>query len=109
MVEEMAAINSKPFRARPLDKRIFEGSGELGVPKIAARPLTEPVCFELKSDMRAKQARIHVDQDTTMQVPSTTFKARPLPAFVSDKTKMQPLPVPACKSEFKVLLHMLSC
>ena len=100
--EEMIAINSKPFKARPLDKRIFESSGEMGVPKIAARPVTEPSCFELKSDARAKQARIHIDTDDSTVVPSTAFKARPLPAYVTDKSKIPVLPIPACKADFKV-------
>jgi len=104
--EEMTAIKSKPFKARPLDKRIFESSGELGVPKVAARPVTEPSCFELRSDARAKQPRIHIDHDdqttSSATAPSTIFKARPLPAYVTDKSKIPILPVPACKTDFKV-------
>jgi len=103
--EEMTAIKSKPFKARPLDKRIFESSGELGVPKVAARPVTEPSCFELRSDARAKQPRIHIDHDdqttSSATAPSTIFKARPLPAYVTDKSKIPILPVPACKTDFK--------
>lgn len=106
----MTAIKSKPFKARLLDRRIFESSGEMGVPKIAARPVTEPSCFELKSDARAKQARIHMNNnnnnidhdDSTVVHPSTAFKARPLPAFVTDKSKIPVLPIPACKADFKV-------
>jgi hypothetical protein len=103
--EEMIAINNKPFKARPLDKRIFESSGEMGVPKVAARPVTEPSCFELKSDARAKQPRVHISidhDDAGNSVPNTSFKARPLPAYVTDKSKIPALPIPACKAEFKV-------
>lgn len=107
----MIAINNKPFKARPLDKRIFESSGEMGVPKIAARPVTEPSCFELKSDARAKQPRVHINidhDDTGASVPNTAFKARPLPAYVTDKSKIPTLPIPACKADFKVSYHTLS-
>ena len=41
------------FKAKPIDKRIFDSMGELGVPKVAAKPVTETVPFELRIDKRA--------------------------------------------------------
>lgn len=34
---------TKMFRARPLNRKIFESTGDLGVPRIPKRPLTEPI------------------------------------------------------------------
>jgi hypothetical protein len=36
--QEFAALQSKAFKAKPVDRRIFESMGELGVPKVPPNP-----------------------------------------------------------------------
>lgn len=50
--EELARI--PPFKALPLNMKVLESHGELGVPKVTKRPLTEPQEFHLKTDARAQ-------------------------------------------------------
>ncbi len=49
---EMEKINKNPFKALPLDRKIFESMGEIGVPKVAVKATTEPVAFEFRTDKR---------------------------------------------------------
>lgn len=50
---EMKQINDLGgFRARPLDKRVFESMGELGVPQIKSKPTTETQEFAFHTDKR---------------------------------------------------------
>jgi hypothetical protein len=80
---EMEEIQKHPFRARPLDRRIFESTGELGVPKVAARPVTEPVEFSLQVDKRSTQPRVRAPLYPPAAVeaeePPSGFKAKPAP------------------------------
>jgi hypothetical protein len=94
---EMEEIGRHPFKALPLDRRIFDSAGEMGVPKVAARPVTEPHEFEFRSDKRTAQPRV---RDLAATVGSAErpalFKARPAP-----KADRKP-PVPRAKTVFKV-------
>ncbi|KAJ1401385.1 hypothetical protein B484DRAFT_405742, partial [Ochromonadaceae sp. CCMP2298] len=75
---EMEEIQKHPFRARPLDRRIFESTGELGVPKVAARAVTEPVEFSLQVDRRSAQPRVRAPPAPVAQEPA--FRAKPAPS-----------------------------
>jgi hypothetical protein len=77
--EEMEAFQKNPFKANPVDKRIFESSGPIGVPKPAMRPLTEPQPFNLRIDQRSSsRASILVAPEPEEQ---HSFRALPLPQF----------------------------
>lgn len=69
--------NKIGFKARPIDKRIFQSSGELGVPKVAARPVTQTVAFSFNTDRRLGQHVKPVDMEATFKStisrPSTSF------------------------------------
>ena len=97
---EMEEINRHPFRARRLDRRIFESAGELGVPKVAARPVTEPVEFEFRADKRSAQPRVRASSASASLSPTkrstTSFKAKPAPKTASK------MPAPRSKTVFKV-------
>ena len=41
------------FRARPLDRRVLESCGDMGVPKIAKLPLTRPISPKLSTKGRS--------------------------------------------------------
>eukprot|EP01034_Spumella_vulgaris_P013762 gene13762-17576_t len=53
----MREIKSKPFKARVLNKKIFESMGELSVPKVEAKAYTEFQGFDLCSDKWANITR----------------------------------------------------
>ena len=84
--EQMKGFEKNTFKARPINKRIFESMGEAGVPKVEARPPTEPVEFHLNIDRRASQARI---RDSIVCEEEFEFKARPMPNFSSSSSDHQ--------------------
>lgn len=89
----MDEIRKNQFKARRLDKRIFESRGELGVPKVSVKAPTIPMEFEFHLDKRAVSPRAPRESEV---VPSSTFKARPMP----DLTFKKPSTPPA-KAQFK--------
>ncbi len=100
MSAEMEEISRHPFRARRLDRRIFDSAGELGVPKVAARPVTEPMEFEFRADKRTRPATTSVSPTKRN---TTSFKAKPAPKVTSK------MPNPKTKTVFKVsFCHVLS-
>eukprot|EP00428_Durinskia_dybowskii_P076584 CAMPEP_0170359130 /NCGR_PEP_ID=MMETSP0117_2-20130122/2594_1 /TAXON_ID=400756 /ORGANISM="Durinskia baltica, Strain CSIRO CS-38" /LENGTH=786 /DNA_ID=CAMNT_0010613379 /DNA_START=70 /DNA_END=2430 /DNA_ORIENTATION=- len=98
---EMEEISRHPFRALPLDRRIFDSAGELGVPKIPAKPLTEPMEFEFRADKRSSQPRVRglASSSCTSLSPTkrstTTFKAKPAPKTTGK------IPVTRARTVFK--------
>lgn len=96
--QEMKEMLKRSFKARELDRRIFESNGELGVPKVEAKPLTIPQEFHLESEKRAAECKEkekkHDEEEESFQ-----FKARPLPDFIREPPK-QP-PTPSAKTSFK--------
>ena len=97
---EMEEIGRHPFRARKLDRRIFESAGELGVPKVAARPVTEPTEFQFQADKRSAQPRVRASVSSSSVSPTkrstSSFRAKPAP---KNSGKM---PAPKTKTVFKV-------
>lgn len=97
---EMKEFQSRPFRAREIDRRIFDSRGEIGVPKIMPKPLTEPVEFDLQYEKRAQTPRMSMmaraNSKEAIDI-STAFKARPMPMNMKQPPK--PLPV----ADFKKL------
>lgn len=87
--KEMEEIQNKPFKALPLDKRIFESHGELGVPKVSVKPPTIPVDIELRTDKRAFRHSQTLSNDANE---SFQFKALPLPDFIKGEPERPPSP-----------------
>jgi len=70
----MEEFNKTGFKARPIDKRIFQSTGELGVPKVTTRPVTQPVAFSFNTDKRLGQPIKPVDMEATLK---STLSSRP--------------------------------
>lgn len=86
----MKEIAKHPFKALPLDKKIFESCGELGVPKVAVREPTIPIDVKLHIDERASSpSRIRGGaNETSMNISdSFVFKARPMPDYNANTSK----------------------
>ena len=45
----------RPFKARPVDYRAIDSCGERGVPRVEAKPVTEPSAPKLKTEARVQQ------------------------------------------------------
>lgn len=90
---EMMEIRSKPFKARLVDKRIFESAGELGVPKIEAKASTELKSFHSYSDLRAIKRNEELEKKKKVLSPKIkAFKARALPTYIKQQPKLEPPP-----------------
>lgn len=86
------------FKARPLNRKIFSSTGELGVPKVRARPTTEPQEFHLKVDHRlGSRSRCSL---SSKSVEEFVFRARPMPDYAKEASKSHS--VAARKTEVKV-------
>jgi hypothetical protein len=85
---EFLAAQSHAFKAKPVNKRIFQSTGDLGVPKIQPKETTQPQEFHLVSSQRAayRASLSHSDQDS--KDAKSTFKARPMPSFEEDPRKV---------------------
>eukprot|EP00697_Spironema_sp_BW2_P015689 gnl/Spiro4/6640_TR3429_c0_g1_i1.p1 gnl/Spiro4/6640_TR3429_c0_g1~~gnl/Spiro4/6640_TR3429_c0_g1_i1.p1 ORF type:complete len:377 (-),score=56.11 gnl/Spiro4/6640_TR3429_c0_g1_i1:66-1157(-) len=71
-----------PFKALPLDRKILESCGDIGVPKIAKLPPTVPMDVDLHTAARATVPRIGdsaADGDEEEDAAFSAFKARPVP------------------------------
>eukprot|EP01039_Chlorochromonas_danica_P004620 gene4620-5063_t len=89
--QEMQEIMRHSFKAREIDRRIFESNGELGVPKVEAKPLTVPQEFHLQLEIRA--AELKDKKPATEEEPSAqSFKALPLPDFIREPSRQAPTP-----------------
>lgn len=84
---EMAEMLKHTFKARHLDRRIFESNGELGVPKVEAKALTVPQEFHLEIDKRTREKK-PADEEV-----SAPFKALPLPDFSLSRQPSTPAAV----------------
>lgn len=83
----MEEFNKTGFKARLIDKRIFQSHGELGVPKVTARPVTQPVAFSFNTDKRLGQPIKPVDMEATLK---STLSSRP---FTSNVQKGPTVPI----------------
>eukprot|EP01047_Picozoa_sp_COSAG01_P093829 COSAG01_NODE_24873_length_763_cov_1.216867_1_plen_212_part_10 len=73
------------FKARALNKKILESAGELGVPKVHKKPLTEPKQFNFKSDERIKRHHATHDEGTAAAT-AHTKTARKRTAYTGQPT-----------------------
>jgi hypothetical protein len=96
--QKLAEEQSKfVFKARVLDRRIFDSRGEYGVPKVPVKPPTIPVDIELRTEKRASSPRARPQQDhDDFQTPA--FKARPVPSTIKVPEKIK---TPPTKTNFR--------
>lgn len=74
-LEEEELQKCQPFKARPLDRRILESAGDLGVPRVPKASLTEPQEFRFQTDSRAESIRTREARDLVVEE-TKPFKAR---------------------------------
>lgn len=81
---EIEDASKHQFKARVMDKRIFNSMGEMGVPKVTSKKPTVPLDNHFESDRRASvraslcPAPAAKEDDVETAVP---FKARPMPNY----------------------------
>jgi hypothetical protein len=79
---EMEELSKHQFRARTMDKRIFNSMGEMGVPKVASKKSTVPLDTHFASDRRASvRASLMPTPAPKEDIVETPFKARPMPIY----------------------------
>lgn len=91
--------NTPKFKALPLNHKIFESNGDLGVPKVEKKPLTTFKEFKLKtkevSKKRSRSAQLQKEEEEENKF---KFKARKMPKYrpitpvVSEKPLTTPEP-----------------
>jgi len=79
----MEEAKKNSFKAKPVDRRVFESTGELGVPRVAVKAPTEFKQFTLRTESRAASAAAAAAAAAAASsaAPASAFKARPMPDF----------------------------
>ena len=100
----MQEIQQHAFKAKPVNKRVFASSGDMGVPKVAVKSATAVIEFSLRTDIRsaARAATAAAEKAAAIAAtPSTAFKARPMPNFAetgpNNNNNMLPPSTPSFK------------
>lgn len=98
----MQEIQQHAFKAKPVNKRVFASSGDMGVPKVPVKSTTAVVEFSLRYDARsaARAATAAAERAAaSAATPSTAFKARPMPNFAETgpSNSMAPPSTPSFK------------
>lgn len=88
--KEMQAMPK--FKALPVNQKILHSAGDLGVPRVPKRPLTEPVSPKFHTDERSAKIREREARDLP-QEEHFVFKARPLAEHVLPATASSSAPV----------------
>lgn len=100
--EELAAIKAlKPFKARPVDPRVLNSAGDVGLVKVQRKPPTVPEPFSLESErlhrkaMEAKtKAMLELAEETKK---ASQFHAAPVPPSVKSGEHIA-IPKPTVKA-----------
>lgn len=69
------------FRARALDRRLFEKEQNTPKTENKAKKITEFSPFNFKTDERKYMKKLSEKDDTSVQESSTTFKAKEMPKY----------------------------
>ena len=77
--ELLEEASNHPFKAKPVDRRIFSSMGELGVPKVAAKPMT--VCEEFTFRYNEERVSQRQKVNNSKNDDGFEFKAAPMPDF----------------------------
>ena len=72
-MEEMNAIEAQPFKAKPVDPRVMNSAGDLGVPRLSKKPLTQCASPNFRVDKRASVERSST-LSSSMHNEETSFK-----------------------------------
>jgi hypothetical protein len=91
--------NLEPFKAKPVNEKVLHSAGDLGVPRIRKRPLTEAVSPKLLTDQRLglKVVEAPVVKENSTKVnsaPLTITKAQSPKLMTKERAKLKPEPVP---------------
>lgn len=86
-LEEEELKNIKPFKALPLNPKILESAGDLGVPKVPKRALTVPEEFNFATTTRTRTESTAVDE-TSETKPVHKPKPRAAGSLTEPKTPM---------------------
>ena len=101
MMTQNAQLTTTTFKARPLNRKIFESHGELGLSKIMKKDITHPQEFNLMTEERSKkrkfdQSKLEESTNITTQQPqqqssdfTRPFKARKLDNILSGSYMVQ--------------------
>jgi hypothetical protein len=100
---EEEIMQAHQYKSKPVDHRIFESMGDMGVPKVKSRPLTEPVDIHFHSDERMALRESAIKKSSPAQEKAKTRKSlapymtgRPTlpesPKFNGNRRASQPLP-----------------
>lgn len=73
-IEEMNAIKAQPFKAKPVDPRVMNSAGDLGVPRLPKKPLTQCASPKFRVDKRASVERSSGLSSSMHNVVETSFK-----------------------------------
>lgn len=76
-IEEEEMSSMPKFKALPLNKKVLESHGDMGVPRVQRPPSTKPTEFNLSTSMRGEARKKDDDELSTSSAPAYTFKARP--------------------------------
>lgn len=87
--KQMQEFQHHQFKHKPVDHKIFESAGELGVPKVQPKTVTEPEPFNLRIDRRPKRQSQLLPDDAVVKA----FIALPMPDFSSTSSLPPPPPV----------------
>ena len=84
--EEEELENIPTFRAKPVDRRVMESAGDIGVPRVERKPTTTPKPFVFSGEKKHKEeqeriARLREEKDKIPEAPAT-FRAQPFKAYV---------------------------
>jgi hypothetical protein len=77
----MAEAGKNQWRAKPVDKRVFDSHGELGVPKVAAKPMTvcEEFTFSYNEERVLQRRQAALASKEKEEEDQSAFKAAPMP------------------------------
>ena len=78
-IEEEEMSSMPKFKALPLNKKVLESHGDMGVPRVQRPPSTKPTEFNLSTSMRGEARKKDDDELSTSSAPAYTFKVRMRP------------------------------
>jgi hypothetical protein len=98
-LEERAMREHKPFKAKPVDPRVLNSAGDVGVTKVPRKPPTAPEPFSLESERLHKKALDEkakaLAAEAEKKRKEAEFKAAPLPETVKAPAPVaKPAPKP---------------
>lgn len=84
---EMKEAQALSFKAKPVNKRIFDSMGVNGVPKVQVKEPTVFSEFHLSSEDRAAYRKSQIKSESTQSNEKSCFKALAMPDFSKTSTR----------------------